>query len=138
MAFDETLALRVRAALSDERELLERKMFGGLCFMVRGHMCAGIVGEDLMLRVGPAAYEGLLKKPGARPMDFTGRPLTGLIYVAPTALRTDAALRVWLARAQAFVASLPPAKPKPKPKLKPKLKSEVRAQTRTRTGRSRS
>ncbi|MDH3625981.1 MAG: TfoX/Sxy family protein, partial [Myxococcales bacterium] len=72
MAYDEKLAGRVREVLARRRGVTEKKMFGGLSFLVNGHMCCGIVGDDLMVRVGPDAYEGALKKKGARPMDFTG------------------------------------------------------------------
>ncbi|MDX1430313.1 MAG: TfoX/Sxy family protein, partial [Rhodothermales bacterium] len=75
MPFDETLASRVRHLLTDVPGVLEKRMFGGLAFMVHGHMCCGIVGEDLMLRVGAERYEQTLGHDAARPMDFTGRPM---------------------------------------------------------------
>jgi TfoX/Sxy family transcriptional regulator of competence genes len=82
-------------------------MFGGLTFMVRGHMACGVVGDRLMVRVGEAAYPKALKRPFARPMDFTGRPLAGFVYVDAPVLNTAAALRSWLRLAVAHVASLP-------------------------------
>lgn len=85
-------------------------MFGGLAFMVNGHMCCGIVGDALMLRVGPDAYDDSVSQPHARPMDFTGRPMRGMVYVDPAGFRTSAGLERWLARALRFVESLP-AKP---------------------------
>lgn len=105
MAFDEALAERVRGVLHGRGDVEEKKMFGGLCFMVAGTMCCGIVGEELMCRVGPEQYDDALKQPGARPMDFTGRPLRGLVYVAQTAVRTEAALVRWVERAVRFATS---------------------------------
>src|SRR5687767_3162091 len=98
MAFDERLAARVREHLESRVEVSERKMFGGLAFLVRGHMCCGIVGSELMLRIGPDSYEELLHEPHARPMDFTGRPLKGMLYVSPAGFRTARTLRIWLDR----------------------------------------
>ncbi len=108
MAYDERLAMRVRESLDQhEVDVLERRMFGGLCFMVRGHMCVGIVGDDLMLRVGADNYEALLGVKHARPMDFTGRPMTGMLYVAAAGLKTRVALDGWIEKARSFVAALP-------------------------------
>lgn len=113
MAYDVELAERVRRALSGSKGVTERQMFGGLCFMLGGNMTCGLVGDTLMLRVGPAEYESCLALPHAREMDFTGRPLRGYIYVAPAGIRTDAALAVWLDRALTFGRTLP-AKPRAK------------------------
>jgi len=107
MAYDEALAARVRARLAGKRGLAERRMFGGLCFLVNGHMCAGIAGETLMLRVGPERYAEALSRPHAREMDFTGRPLKGMIYVDPPGIANGATLGRWLAMALAFVQSQP-------------------------------
>ena len=107
MAYDEALAERVRKAIRDQPNVTERKMFGGLAFMVGGHMCCGIVGDDLMVRVGHDAYEEALSKPHARPMDFTGRPLKGMVYVARSGLRTEKALRGWVDRGVSFTTTLP-------------------------------
>jgi TfoX/Sxy family transcriptional regulator of competence genes len=107
MAYDEDLADRVRDVLETEDGVTERKMFGGLAFMVRGHMACGIVGEDLMLRLGADAAEQALARPQVRPMDFTGRPMTGMVFVAPEGLR-GAALGRWTAKALAFTGTLPP------------------------------
>ena len=108
MAYDEGLAQRVREALAARDDLTERKMFGGLCFMLGGNMCAGIVGEELMLRVGPDAYDGVLARPHAREMDFTGRALRGMVYVGTDGLADDAQLTEWLAPAVAFAGGLAP------------------------------
>ena len=108
MPFDQALAERVRAALKGTRSLKEKRMFGGLAFLVRGHMCCGIVGDDLVVRTGPETYETALARPHARPMDFTGRPLRGLVYVSPAGHRTGRELKGWIQTGIKFVSSLPP------------------------------
>ena len=108
MAYDETLAQRVRAALGPVANITERKMFGGLAFMLNGNMCCGVEKANLMLRVGPAQYEDALSRPHARPMDFTGRPMKGFIYVDAAGVADSAALQQWLTLAVNFSASLPP------------------------------
>ena len=108
MPYDEGLAQRLRETLSDRVGVVEKKMFGGLAFMVQGHMTVGITGEDLMARVGPDEYAGALSEPGAREMDFTGRALKGFVYVAPDGIASDADLARWVDRAVTFTGSLPP------------------------------
>ena len=108
--FDEALAVRVREVLQDRMDVTERKMFGGVAFMVRGHMCVGIVGSDLMVRVGSDGLESALAEPHARPMDFTGRPSRGMVYVAKGGVRTKEALRGWIARGLRFTQTLPDKK----------------------------
>jgi TfoX/Sxy family transcriptional regulator of competence genes len=108
MAYDEALADRIRAALAHRPGVAERKMFGGIAFMVDGNMCVGINGEDLMVRLGDDGADAALDEPHVRPMDFTGRPLKGYAYVAPTGTADDAALRGWVDRALAFSETLPP------------------------------
>jgi hypothetical protein len=113
MAFDADIASRVREALAARNDVSERKMFGGLCVMVKGHMCCGVLG---------AQYAKILALPHARPMDFTGRPLTGLVYVSPAGFVTRRALDRWLARAVKFVEGLPVKalrKRKPRPPIWP-------------------
>ena len=107
MAYDEGLAQRMRECLEDEPAVVEKKMFGGLCFMIRGHMAAGIVGDELMVRVGPDAYEKCLALPHAREMDFTGRSMKGMVYVRPAGFRTKASLERWVGRGLSFVKCLP-------------------------------
>ena len=106
MAYDENLAERVRTILASEPSLSERKMFGGLAFMIDGHMCCGIVGHDLMLRLGPDGSDAALKRPNVRPMDFTGRPMTSMVFVEPEGLR-GRALRRWVEKAATFAHTLP-------------------------------
>jgi TfoX/Sxy family transcriptional regulator of competence genes len=122
MAYDDRLATRITAALASKRGITSKRMFGGIAWMTRGHMFAGIVEDALMLRVGPVAYEAMLARPHVRPMDFTGKPLRGYVYVDAAGIRTAAALAAWLERGLAFTATLPPkpgaapraARPKPK------------------------
>ncbi len=106
MAFDEALAERVRAAL--DRPADERRMFGGIAFMVDGHMACGVLGDDLILRLGAAGAERALEEPHVRPFDFTGRPSRTTVYVEPDAVREDRDLERWVAAAVAFVGTLPP------------------------------
>ncbi len=109
MAYDEDVAYRVRAALADAGvDPVERQMFGGLAFMVRGHMTVGVIGDDLMVRVGADGHEDALAQPHAREMDFTGKPMTGMVYVAPAGIADDEDLRSWVRRGLDFTGSLPP------------------------------
>jgi len=85
-------------------------MFGGLTFMVHGHMACGVVGDSLMVRVAPEDGEALLEEPHTRPMDFTGRPLSGFLFVGAKGVATPAALRKWLSRAVSHAASRPAKK----------------------------
>lgn len=112
MAYDEGLAERLREIFQDRPDVEIKKMFGGLCFMVSNHMCCGIVGETLMARVGPGAYQGCLAKPHASEMDFTGRALKGMVYVAPEGIELDSDLQAWVLVCETFVTSLPPKQPK--------------------------
>ena len=114
MAYDEKLAARIRQALGPEDDIEERKMFGGVAFLRAGRMFVGVTGDDLMVRVGPERYEESLGKPHVRPMDFTGRPMTGYVYVASAGRRTDAALRAWVTLGARFVATLPAGKSPPR------------------------
>lgn len=114
MAYDEKLAARVRVALEERRDVSEKMMFGGLAFMLGGHMCCGIVGEDLMVRVGPNGTLEALAEPHVRPMDFTGKPMNGMVYVAPEGVKTRALLKKWMTRAVRFAESLPAKEPKKK------------------------
>ncbi len=107
MAYDEELADRVRVLLAGEAGLSERKMFGGLAFMVNGNMACGIVKDELMLRLGAEGADAALGEPHVREMDFTGRPMTGMVYVEREGL-DDAGVRRWVERAAAFARSLPP------------------------------
>ncbi len=107
MAYDERLAGRIRDVLANRGDVVEKKMFGGLAFMVKGNMCCGVVGDELMARVGPDGYQAALKRPHARPMDFTGKPLKGFVYVAPEGSAAPDALESWIGLALEFVETLP-------------------------------
>jgi hypothetical protein len=108
LAYDEGLAERIRDALRGRQGVSERRMFGGIAFMLDGNMALGIVGESLMARVGPLRYADALALPHVRPMDFTGKPMKGYVYVDPPGIEEDAALENWITACSAFVASLPP------------------------------
>ncbi|MDA1096756.1 MAG: TfoX/Sxy family protein [Chloroflexi bacterium] len=107
MAYDEGLAVRVRATLQGRKDVVEKRMFGGLTFMVRGNMCCGIVDDDLMLRIDAEELAKTIGMPGVRPMDFTGRPMKNYIYVGSEGYQKEEALRAWIRRAEAFNQSLP-------------------------------
>ena len=107
MAYDEQLAERVRAVLSDEFGVTEQKMFGGLAFMLRGNMCCGILGDDLILRLGPERGKTALDEPGISVMDFTGRPMKAFVMAEPSAVASDAGLHRWVSEAVTFAGSLP-------------------------------
>ena len=107
MAYDEKLAERIRGVLARKRGITEKKMFGGLCFLLRGNMLCGVMGSDLMVRVGPDAYEDALGRAHAREMDFTGRPLKGMVSVDAAGLRTGRQLGAWVERGLGFARTLP-------------------------------
>jgi TfoX/Sxy family transcriptional regulator of competence genes len=107
MAYDEALARRVREVIADKRGVTERKMFGGLAFMLRGNMFVGILERSLMARVGPANYERALASPGARQMDFTGKPMRGYVFVDEEGLKAAADLKRWVGLCADFVATFP-------------------------------
>jgi TfoX/Sxy family transcriptional regulator of competence genes len=112
MAYDEALAERIRTARGGRDDVVERKMFGGIAFMVGGRMACGVVHDDLMVRVGPNGNDAALAEPHTRPMDFTGRPIRGMVYVAPSGVVTDADLSRWVDRAVDVAIAEGPASPK--------------------------
>jgi len=107
MGCDEKTADRVRRILSRRADVVEKKMFGGLCFMVNGRMCCGLTATTFMVRVGPKRHAEALSQAHARPMDFTGRPLTGMVYVDRLGIRTPQALAKWIQRGVDFVTAAP-------------------------------
>ncbi len=107
MAYSEELAGRVRTVLADRGDLAERPMFGGLTFMVAGHMCCGVHGDELIVRLHPDDEREALSRPHARPMDFTARPMRGFVTVAPSGLDGDA-LERWVRQAVAHAEAQPP------------------------------
>lgn len=110
MAYDEKLAARIRALLSDRDDVAERPMFGGLTFMLGGHMCCGVNRDELIVRLDPAEEEAALGRAHARPMDFTGRPMRGFVAVRPEGLKGPA-LKRWVGQAVAHAEALPPKQP---------------------------
>lgn len=108
MAYDEKLANRIRTALKKAPHFTEKKMFGGLAFLYQGNMCCGVIEDKLVLRIGPEQHEECLAKPHVSPMDFTGRPMRGMIYVSQAGLKTDASLASWVEKALHFTSTLPP------------------------------
>ena len=109
MGYDDELANRIRAQLAPYDAVTEKAMFGGLAFLVAGHMAVGLTGGDeLMVRLGPEDGEAALAEPHTRPFDMTGRPMRGWLLVAGPGIATDAALGGWVARGVAFARTLPP------------------------------
>lgn len=107
MAYDEALADRVRDLLSARAEVSERKMFGGIGFMIGGNMAVGVIGEDLIVRLDPVDAENALREQGVREFDFTGRPMRGWLFVGPEATAGDDAFAGWVDSGADFAASLP-------------------------------
>jgi len=111
MAYDEDLADRARAVMPTDADVTERKMFGGLAFLLKGHMFAGIVGGELMVRIGDEAARRALELDHVREMDFTGRPMKNMIFVQPAGLRGPA-LERWITAAADYARTLAPKQPK--------------------------
>jgi TfoX/Sxy family transcriptional regulator of competence genes len=112
MAYDLGLAQRIRDALQSRLNITERAMFGGLAFLVDGKMFVGVQGSTLMARVGPERHEDALTVPNVRPMDFTGRPMKGYVYVDSPGLAEDKNLKAWVHWCVSYVAALPARKSK--------------------------
>lgn len=110
MAYDEGLADRIRQHLSHHGGIEEKKMFGGISFLLNGKMCVGVVKDELCARVGPEAFDEAVKLPHARVMDFTKRPMKGWIFVAAEGVEEDTDLKAWIERCERFVKTLPPGK----------------------------
>ena len=108
MAYDLKLAERVARLLKGRKRIIQRQMFGGVCFLLNGHMCCGVESRRLMVRVGPEQYNAALGKRHARPMDFTGRPLNGFVFVMPEGVRSREALKGWVDLGVRYASSLPP------------------------------
>jgi TfoX/Sxy family transcriptional regulator of competence genes len=107
VTYDEQLADRVREQLSARADVSERKMFGGIAFMVAGNMACGVLGEDLIVRLGDDVGESALKEDGVREFDFTGRPMKSIVYVSPERTSDDAELAEWVDAGADYAASLP-------------------------------
>lgn len=107
MAYDEELATRVRRALDDTRGVVEKRMFGGVAFLVNGNMGVGIHRDELVVRIDPEGTEAALGEPGVRPFDITGRPMRGWLLVGGAGIEKPPALRKWVARGVKFASTLP-------------------------------
>ena len=108
MAYDEELADRVRAQFAGRSGVREQKMFGGLAFMLNGNMACGVLGGELVVRVGKENLDEALSLPHSRPFDMTGRPMRSFVYVAAEGLSTGDGLAAWAARGISYADSLPP------------------------------
>ena len=107
MAYDEQLAASVRKELGRRSGLSEKKMVGGLAFLINGNMSVGIHGNELVVRVSPQSTEAALKEPGARPFDITGRPMKGWLLVGGAGIDDRASLSGWVRRGVEYASSLP-------------------------------
>ncbi|MBI5287969.1 MAG: TfoX/Sxy family protein [Chloroflexi bacterium] len=116
MAYDEALADRIRRVVGPRPDVIDKKMFGGIAFLLDGKMFCGIVKDDLMVRVGPDRYGAALAEAHVRPMDFTGRPMNGYVYVGPGGSRTEKAIKKWVDQGATFVATIDATPSKKRPK----------------------
>lgn len=107
MAYDENLAHRVQVILAQTPNMVEKKMFGGIGYLVNGNMACGIIGESLIVRVGPDRFQQALSQPHTAVFDMTGRPMTGWVVVNPQAFASEGALESWVGAGLNFVATLP-------------------------------
>lgn len=108
MPFSDALAERIRPFLKKRSSIAEKRIFGCVAFLYRGNVLVGVWKDSLLVRVGPAAYDGALDERHVREFDITGRPMRGWVLVEPEGLRTDALLEDWIDRAFEFVDTLPP------------------------------
>lgn len=112
MAYDETLAARVREILRDSKGLTEKKMFGGICFLINGNMAGGILKDNLIVKFDKAEHEKVAAQKNVRPFDFSGRPMAGIVYVEPAGVKSKKDLAKWVQMGKAHAQSLPPKKKK--------------------------
>lgn len=108
MAFDTALVNRLRSHFNGRQDIEEKRMFGGMAFMIGGHMCVGVLNDSLVARIGPDQHKDSLSSMYASPFDYTGKPLNGFVYVAPEGIRSDTELADWVTKCEGFVFSLPP------------------------------
>jgi hypothetical protein len=114
MAFDATLARRVRKHFDNRRDFVEKHMFGGVCFMIRGRMCCGIIDSSLMVRLDPDEADRVADEPHVRPMDFTGKPMRGYLFVDAEGIESPKTLKSWVDRCVTHIETMPVQKPKPR------------------------
>ena len=108
MAYNKNLGLRISHFLADEPSLVEKKMFGGVGFLLDGNMACGVIQDFLIVRVGADAYQSALDQPNVRPFDMTGRPMSGWVMVDPPGISDEEALEAWIRQGCDFARSLPP------------------------------
>ena len=108
MAYNKILADRLRSVFAGRSEVVEKKMFGGIAFLINGHMSVGVTGDDLTVRVGPDLYDHAITQPHSREMDFTGRPMKGFVFVSDEGFSDDSELLTWVQLSEQFVRQLPP------------------------------
>ncbi len=108
MAYDEAQAERLRNQLADTDGIVERKMFGGIAYMLNGHMTVGVSGGDIIVRVGAESYDEAMAAPGALPFGPGGRAMTGWVLVDRAVVESESDLAGWVHRAVSHTASLPP------------------------------
>ena len=137
MAYDETLADRIRRALGPRADVTEKKMFGSLAFLLDGRMFCGIVKDDLMVRVGPERYKAALAEAHVRPMDFTGRPMNGYVFVGPGGSRTEKAIKKWVDRGASFVATLDGGRPEVEVPITKRTRQSERSRKEAKVRRTR-
>lgn len=107
MAYDKVLAIRIRAILDPLPSLEEKKMFGGVGFLLNGNMACGVHKDDLIVRVGASDYNEALTHPHSRPFDMTGKPMAGWVMVDPQGCKTDSDLKAWVEQGLAYAMTLP-------------------------------
>ena len=108
MVYNEGLAQRIRRVLGELSGLVEKKMFGGIGFMVQGNMACGVHKDELIVRVGPDGYEEAIRRPHTRPFDITGRPMKGWVLVGSDGYESDDDLKEWVQQGLDFALTLPP------------------------------
>jgi TfoX/Sxy family transcriptional regulator of competence genes len=107
VVYNELLATKIRALVARRRGWTEKKMFGGVAFMLNGKMCCGVIKNDLLVRVGPEQNKKALALPNSRPMDFTGKPMKGFIYVDSKGWSKEASLKKWIEMGIDYASKLP-------------------------------
>jgi TfoX/Sxy family transcriptional regulator of competence genes len=118
MAYNESLAQRLKALIETDRKLQEKKMFGGIAFLLNGNMCCGVHGDEVILRVDPEKYEMLLSRPNVREFDMTGRPIKGWLMLERAGWSKSKALGFWIEEAVGYAAGLKRKKRSPKRRVR--------------------
>ena len=111
MAYDEKLAGRIRKLLAKRKAIAEKKMFGGLAFLLNGNMCCGIHGGEMIVRLNPEETDAALAEPHTRIFDLSGRPMKGWLLVEPAGVASESTLAKWVGMGVNYAASLPAKKP---------------------------